>query len=141
MSTPGELAAVPVRLHPDDLSALQAAPPRAPRRKAVTLRTVLLSSTNPFQNLLGHSPRRCEAWVVQYGDADFVISHSENQAVTVSQAADYSKGADGTLIPKLLAAPVPVSTTDEVWVSGNSTDLAAAKIIRVGVIEVLDAED
>jgi hypothetical protein len=133
---------VPVRLHPDDLAALQAAPATAaPRRRAVTLRTVLLSNTNPVQNLLGHSPRRREAYVIQYGDADFVISHSENQAIAVSTAANYAQGADGALVPKLLAAPVPVPTTDEAWVTGNSTDLAGVKIIRVGLVEILDAAD
>ena len=139
--TQEKIEPIPVRLHPDDLAALQQQAPPGPRRQAATLRTVLLNATNPVQNLLGHSPNRCEAWILQYGDADFVISHSENQAVTVNQAADYSKGADGTLIPKATVAPVPVCTTDDVWVTGNSTDLAGVKIIRVGVIDITYARD
>jgi hypothetical protein len=115
--------------------------PSPPRRRAVTLRTVLLSAVNPVQPLLGHNPSRCEAYAIQYGDADFVISHSENQAIKVSVTADYSQGADGTLIPKLMNAPIPVSTTDDVWVSANSTYLAAAAVLRVGVIEVMYAND
>jgi hypothetical protein len=136
MSTIDEIQPVPVHVvsTPDPK-------PTKPRRKAATLRTILLNVTNPVQPLLGHSPNRCEAFVIQYGDADFVISHSENQASMVNSKPDYSQGADGTLIPKGILAPVPLDTTDDIWVTATSTYLTGSAVLRVGVIDITWADD
>lgn len=139
----GELVPVPVHIISTGPGVLapSPAPTRSPRRTAVNLRTVFLSAVNPVVPLLGKSPRRCETWLTQYGDADFVLCDSESDAVSVSGEASYANGTAGALVPKGLTAPLCLKTTDAVWVAGNSTDLGGTKVIRVGVIEVTYAED
>jgi hypothetical protein len=112
------------------------------RRRAATLTTILISASNPVQKLLPMSPHRCQAFAINYTDADIVICSSESVAVRVSQLADFTEQVDGTLVPKTVgsAMPVPLDTTDDLWVTSNSTAIAAA-IIRVGVLDYVYAEN
>jgi hypothetical protein len=130
-----ELSPIPVHV-----VSQPAAEKSKPRRKAVSLHSIQLNVTNPVQQLLGKSPNRCEAYVIQHGDKDIVLCESESDAIQVSQAADYSRNAAGTIIPKTFTGVVPCSTTDLVWVTANSTDIAAGPIL-VGIVEITYAED
>jgi hypothetical protein len=118
-----EITPVPVHVKSSDVSLTPVVPPA--RRKASTFHTVLLSLTNPIQDLLSQQADRCEAYVIQYGDADIVICHSQADANRVSGDPDYSKGVAGAIIAKGFMMPVPVRTTDRVFVTANSAALAA----------------
>src|ERR1035441_10554137 len=74
-----EITPVPVHVKSSDVSLTPVVPPA--RRKASTFHTVLLSLTNPIQDLLSQQADRCEAYVIQYGDADIVICHLVRQRV------------------------------------------------------------
>ena len=130
MSTPedtmqrlSDIIPVPVHIMGTNVPAATPAPPTT-RRKASVLHTVTLSANNPIQDLLSQQADRCEAWIIQYGDADFVICHSQADANRVSLDADYSKGVSGTIVPRGCLVPVPCHTTDRVFVTANATDLA-----------------
>lgn len=145
MSTPedtmpklSDIIPVPVHIMGTNVPA---AAPVPVRRKATALHTIFLSNANPIQDLLSQQADRCEAWVIQYGDADVVICHSQADANRVSQDASYAQGVSGTVIPKGILAPVPCHTTDRVFVTANSTDLGGVKVAKIGVIEILYAKD
>jgi hypothetical protein len=110
------------------------------KRRAATMTTVIISAANPVQKLLPMSPQRCYAYAINYTDADIVICHSEGHASNVSRLADFTEQVDGTLIPKTVGTPIPIplDTTDDLWVTANATAIAAGAI-RVGVMDFIYA--
>jgi hypothetical protein len=113
------------------------------KRRAATLTTVIISATNPIQKILPMSPNRCAAYLINYTDADIVVCHSENHAVKVSQLTDFTEQVDGALIQggaRANGIPIPLDTTDDLWVTTNATAIAAG-IIRVAVLDYVYAED
>lgn len=100
------------------------------RRKALRTRTLVLTVSDPIQDLLGQGENRCEAWVLQCGDNDIVVSHSGTQAKSPSNAVATLPNPSGALIIKTCLFPIPVPTNDRVWVT------AQAFPTRVTVIEI-----
>lgn len=134
----------PVRVHivADATKGQAPAPAPVARKRAVTMQTVLLSATNPVQQLLNENPSRREAWIIPSGDGEFLLSRSETQANHNSTLANNASGTpEGVFVPKPttpLAVPIPMHTTDPVWASGTTSILTGATTIRIGVIEILE---
>lgn len=105
------------------------------RRKALRVRTLVLTADNPTQDLLPQSEARCEAWLIQCGDNDVVISHSKSQAASASNLVAALPNPSGALIIKTFPSPVPVPTNDRTFVT------AQAYPTRVTVVEVVYAPD
>jgi hypothetical protein len=140
MTSPVEraLEAVHVHIASSDVPLAPApapAPKKRNRRKTVTFRTILLSATNPTDDVWGQDESRVEGWLIQYGDNDFVLCQSNAQLDNAAASASFANGVPGTLIPKALAVPIPCHTTDHVLVT------AIAFPTKVGVIEIRQAED
>lgn len=137
--TDQETRFAPVKVHIVADATRGTPAPAVPRKKAVTLSTVLLTTTNPAQLLLNENPQRREAWIIPSGDGEFLITRSETNANQNAGLASNATGsALGTFVPKTaITAPIPAHTTDPVWASGTTGVLGAASV-RIGVIEILD---
>lgn len=123
----------PIPVHISNTSDL--APAIRNRRKAFRTRTIVLTAADPVQDLLPQSEARCEAWVLQCGDNDIVISHSGSQAKATSNTVATLPNPSGALILKTVLFPVPIPTNDRMWVT------AQAFPTRVTVLEVIYASD
>jgi hypothetical protein len=133
MTVQSELAPIPVVV----TNQPEPTKPRQPRkRRASNLTTIIISTTNPVVHLLPGTENRCAAYLVQYTDADVVVCSSESVAYRVSQLPDFTEQVDGALIPKGYQTPVPLDTTDDLWITTNATVLAAG-ITRVAVLDFL----
>jgi hypothetical protein len=134
MSLPDGDVFTPVPVHISNAHEMVPGPARA-RRKALRVRTIVLTVSDPVQDLLPQSEARCEAWVLQCGDNDIVVSHSGTQAKSQSNSVATLPNPSGALILKTILVPVPVPTNDRVWVT------AQAFPTRVSVIEAVYAPD
>lgn len=132
MSIEGDVY-TPVPVHVSNAADL--VPVTRTRRKAVRTRTIVLTATDPVQDLLPQSEGRCEAWVFQCGDNDIVISHSGTQAKATANTVATLPNPSGTLVVKTFLSPVPVPSNDRTWVT------AQAFPTRVSVLEVIYAPD
>lgn len=83
-----------------------------------SFRTFVLTTDNPTAQILPLDPLRVAA-LVSSPDNDVVLSGSRSQAGDKANVSDSTLARpNGGLLPKALTAPVPISSTDAVWVSG-----------------------
>ncbi|HEV2244908.1 MAG TPA: hypothetical protein VGR98_27990 [Streptosporangiaceae bacterium] len=105
-----EIDPIKVHIASSDVPMAAAAPRRT--RKALRTNTYTLTAAQATQRLLPRSATRLEAWVTSATEATPpVIYIAPNQADAASQAGGAAQviGTETT--------PVPLNTTDEVWVS------------------------
>ena len=105
-----EIDPIQVHIASSDVPMAAAAPRRT--RKALRTNTYTLTSAQPTQRLLPRSDARLEAWVTSATEATppvIYIAPSQVDAAAQGGGAAQVIGADTT--------PVPLNTTDEVWVS------------------------
>lgn len=132
--TPDGDVYTPIPVHVSNAADLAPALPRA-RRKALRTRTIILTADNPVVDLLPQSEARCDAWVLQCGDNDIVVSHSGTQAKASANSVATLPNPSGALIIKTCLFPIPIPTNDRAWVT------AQAFPTRVSVVEVIYAND
>lgn len=111
---------VPVHLAGVDPEAIAAAiggaaprsssPPR--RRRALRTNTYTLTAANPTQLLLPQSDNRLEAWVTSATEASPPVIY-----IAPNQAGAQAAGGGSAQIVGSDTTPVPLNTTDQVWVS------------------------
>ena len=123
-----ETALEPIRVHltGSDLALVQPEPPR-PRRGA-SLRTFVLTSADPVQQVLPQNTNRCEAWL-QCVDATA-------KAITLHESlADAQSGGNaGVTVPAANTGPYPLATTDAVWATAAADDLP----VTISVSAIID---
>lgn len=98
------LEAVKVHIAGSDVPLTHPAP--AKPRRGVALRTFVLTSSDPVQQILPLNANRCEAY----------IQTTANDITLYSSKADAMAGGNaGITVPKANTMPYPLRTTDPVW--------------------------
>lgn len=102
----------PVRVHlsGSDIPLIDHPDPN-PRRRGLSVRSFILTTNDPVQQILPLNVRRCQAWV-QPATNPITIATSKANALAGGTAV-------GT-IPATNTGPFPLHTTDEVWATAAS---------------------
>lgn len=83
-----------------------------------TCRTVVLTSDQPYTQILPQDPLRVRAQLLR-GDNHFVICHSATQAQDPVNTTPASGATNGAYVTATASAPVVVTGTQPLWVSTN----------------------
>lgn len=119
----------PVSVHIASSSVqLHAAPRR--KRRAMKTNTYTLTASSPTVRLLPQSDSRLEGWITSVNGTTPVVFIAGSQADAAGQGGGAAQvnGNDTT--------PVPVNTTDAVWVSAS-----AGFPVTVSVIAIYELEE
>jgi hypothetical protein len=84
----------------------------------VTCRTITLTSSQPYAQLLPQDPLRTRASILR-GDNHFVICHSAIQAQDPVNTTPASTSTNGAYVTATASAPVVVTGTQALWVATN----------------------
>ena len=101
----------PIRVHLASSDVPMAAAPKRLRR-ALKTNTFTLTSGNPTAPVLPQSDNRLEAWITSATEATPPVIY-----MSATQAGAAAQGGGAAQIVGSDTTPVPVNTTDAVWIS------------------------
>lgn len=107
----------------------QPSAPAIPREpEEVTFTTLILTATDPVQQVAPVDPQRCECQILQAGDNDIVVAASKGEAQSASNSTALLPNPSGLIVIKTFLNPVVIKTQGRILVT------AQAFPTRVGVI-------
>jgi hypothetical protein len=99
--------------------------PPARMRRAASLTSFTLTSSDPVQQILPLNLNRCEAWV---------YNNSSKNVLLYTSLADAKAGGRGITLSAAATVPFPLHTTDPIWATAASADLSASPALSVWAI-------
>jgi hypothetical protein len=124
-----EMIPIPVRLHPDDLSAIAQAARKHRDHYDITFNTIRLSAQNPVLPVCNPDLSR-EGVYVQALTNDVVLCETKSKAQDPANSATANPNfPEGTLLPKANTKPVWLPVTDGLWATAGTFPAQLAVIL------------
>ena len=96
----------------------------------LTAVTRVLTAAQPYAQILAQDPLRARAQVMVKGTNDVVLCHSIGQAQDPNNLDPTLVAPDGAVVPGGFDGPVPLETTQPVWVVANTFPTAVSVLIE-----------
>ena len=120
----------PVKVHISGSDLPLARPEPKKYRRGVSLRTFVLTTADPIQQILPQNANRCEAWVQN------VDTTAKTFTLYTSLGDAKAAGNGGVTVPKTNTAAYPMCTTDAVWATAATVDLP----VTVSVSAIIEGD-